>query len=246
MGLGLEAAAYVSRTMIHEDDFNRNIFIIYIYCITLGATFLSAAIYLCLSRIVVAYGEEQARFRPRTYSIFFMVGDFLALSLQGAGGGMLQVVETQDIGLEVLLAGLSFQILSLLLFAVACADFGLCVWRSNRSPSERFADLLSSWKWTGFLWGRNLSLLYVTRADFLIDTALAVGTIGIIVRSSYRIAELQAGFHSQIFNQQILFMFLEGTVMSIVSIALTAFHPGLVFGDKWRQANFSLRGRKRL
>ena len=155
LGLGLECAAYITRILIYKNDFDRNIFITYIYCITLGATFLSAAIYLCLSRIVVAYGKSFARFKPRTYSMFFMVGDFLALSLQGAGGGMLQVPETQDIGLEVLISGLGFQILSLVLFAVAGADFALCVWRGSGERNDHFTVLVSSRRWYGFLCGKD-------------------------------------------------------------------------------------------
>ena len=70
---------------MHNNDFNRNLFIIYIYAITLGPTFISAAIYLCLSRIVVIYDKGISSFKPRTYAISFIIGDFLALSLQGAG-----------------------------------------------------------------------------------------------------------------------------------------------------------------
>ena len=76
---------------------------------------------------------------------------------------------------------------------------------------------------------------------YLIDPALGIATAGIIARSSYRIAELQAGFHSKLFNEEALFMVLEGTVMAVSSIALTAFHPALVFRTQWRDANFTLR-----
>ena len=81
----------------------------------------------------------------------------------------------------------------------------------------------------------------VRSADRFFTVALAIGTVGITIRSAYRVAELQAGFHSHLFNEEVLFMLLEGTVMSIVGITLTAFHPGLVFGKKWTHANFSLR-----
>ena len=58
---------------------------------------------------------------------------------------------------------------------------------------------------------------------------------------SYRIAELQAGFHSHLFNDEGFFMVLEGTVMSIVAIALTVLHPGLVFRRQWRDTDYSFR-----
>jgi RTA1 like protein len=123
LNIGLKITAYVTRVIMHNNDFNRNLFIIYIYAITLGPIFISAAIYLCLSRIVIVYDEGISSFKPRTYAISFIIGDFLALSLQGAGGGMLQVQETQDIRLRMLITGLGFQVLSLTVFALACAEF---------------------------------------------------------------------------------------------------------------------------
>ena len=155
LGMGLEVTAYVTRIIMHNNDFSRNLFIIYIYAITLGPTFISAAIYLCLSRIVVVYDEGISSFKPRTYSICFMIGDFLALSLQGAGGGMVQVEETQDIGLRVLIAGLGFQVLSLTVFALACADFAWRVCRRQGPLNPTFDALRRSRKWTGFLIGES-------------------------------------------------------------------------------------------
>ena len=170
MGLGLESAAYVSRIMIHRFDFSRNVFIIYIYCITLGATFLSAAIYLCLARIVVVYGEANSRLKPRTYSLLFLFGDFIALSLQGAGGGMVQVEEVQDIGLRTLIAGLAFQVFSLVAFGVVCIDFSLRVHRHPERRNPQFHELISSRRWTGFLLGKsNHSSLRFMLADFVLQ-----------------------------------------------------------------------------
>lgn len=78
--------------------------------------------------------------------------------------------------------------------------------------------------------------------SFASNAALAVATVAIYVRSVYRIAELQAGFHSDLANREALFMGLEGTVITIATVSLTAFHPGLVFGYQWRDANFTLKG----
>ena len=159
-GLGLEVTAYVTRVLIHNDDFDRNLFIIYVYAVTLGPAFLSAAIYLCLARIVVAYGEGNSRLKPRTYTICFVLGDFIALSIQGAGGGMVVVPEVSDIGLNVMIAGLAFQVLSLSAFAVICADFAWRVYRSKSPLNSSFDGLRLSHKWIGFLTGESHSCLF--------------------------------------------------------------------------------------
>lgn len=90
---------------------------------------------------------------------------------------------------------------------------------------------------------RTSKLLFLTfrRVTDTTLIALSVATIGIIIRSSYRIVELQAGFHSDVFNNEPLFMVLEGTVMSIVALSLTLFHPGLVFRQQWRDADYVFR-----
>jgi hypothetical protein len=69
---------------------------------------------------------------------------------------MVQVEEVQDIGLDVLIAGLGFQVLSLVLFAVACIDFAFLVYRGKGPSNPSFTELRSSRRWAGFLFGESL------------------------------------------------------------------------------------------
>ena len=264
-GLGLEIGAYVFRLLIHNNDFDRNLFVTYLYCVTLGPAFLSAAIYLCLARIVIVYGEGNSRLKPHKYSICFVTGDFLALSLQGAGGGMAVVPEVSDIGVRVMIAGLSFQVLSLVVFALVCGDVAWRVRRGKGPLNPSFSDLRCSRKWIGFLIGELLCFIFpllllllfsrfTLRRDgdlghhpslpgscadtHTTNAALAIATTAIIIRSAYRVAELHAGFHSSLGNNEPLLMVLEGGVVTIACLSLTIFHPGLVFRRQWRDANF--------
>jgi hypothetical protein len=66
----------------------------YLVTLTIAPAFLSAAVYLRLARIVVVYGEERRRFRPRTYKIMFCSCDFLALLLRAAGGAIASTANT--------------------------------------------------------------------------------------------------------------------------------------------------------
>lgn len=95
---------------------------------TIAPAFLSASIYLCLSRIVVVCGEGIARFRPRTYTITFVCCDLISLILQSAGGAIASIADdkkTGDIGVDVMIAGLAFQVISLLLYMGVALDFFL-------------------------------------------------------------------------------------------------------------------------
>lgn len=62
---------------------------------------------------------------------------------------------------------------------------------------------------------------------------MAIATIMILVRCSFRVAELQHGFGSSLANNQVAFMILDGAMMIIAASCLTFAHPGLLLGEVW-------------
>jgi hypothetical protein len=113
----------------------------YLVCITIGPVFFSAAIYLILSRIIVHYGRSHARISPKTISLTFMSCDFIALVLQATGGAIADTANTQkssDQGTHIMVAGLSFQVLSLLLFMGLAAEFAWNVWRDHWTKRQEW------------------------------------------------------------------------------------------------------------
>jgi len=94
LGMITEIIGYIGRIAMHSNPFSKTNFLMYLVTLTIAPAFLSAAIYLCLARIVVVYGEEKSRFRPRTYTIVFCSCDFLALLLQAAGGAIASSADT--------------------------------------------------------------------------------------------------------------------------------------------------------
>jgi hypothetical protein len=129
----------------------------YLICLTIGPTLLSAALYLCLARIIVSYGIEHSRFQPRTYTITFMSCDFTSLVLQSIGGGITSTSGdkvTSDAGVHIMVAGLALQVFSLVLFMVLCLEFS---WHVRHSHTENFrecfADLRSTGAFRAFKYG---------------------------------------------------------------------------------------------
>jgi hypothetical protein len=45
----------------------------YLIPLTIGPILLAAAIYLCLARLVVVYGEHLSAMKPRSYTLIFCV-----------------------------------------------------------------------------------------------------------------------------------------------------------------------------
>ncbi len=128
--------------------------------LTIGPAFISASIYLCLARIIVVYGENLSRFRPATYTITFIACDFLSLLLQAAGGAIASGANTYQAdqnGIHIMVAGLSFQVASLALFMVFCAEFAWRVYRHRGQTESSNSQLRHSIMFRGFLFCKFIS-----------------------------------------------------------------------------------------
>ena len=127
-GLALEILGYGGRVWLHNNIFNFNAFLLYLIPLTIGPAFLSGSIYICLGRIVNINGAHLSRFSAKTYAIVFISSDILALVLQAVGGALASEANTPsqtNIGVNVMIAGLAYQVFSLLLFLVLWGDFVL-------------------------------------------------------------------------------------------------------------------------
>ena len=107
--------------------------------LTISPAFITASIYLCLSRIVTLYDPtiSVSRLKPLTYSYIFVTADIISLILQAAGGAIAAIAndkKTSNLGVNVMIAGLAFQVVSVALFILICLDFG---WRLKRSGAYR-------------------------------------------------------------------------------------------------------------
>jgi hypothetical protein len=197
IGMMTEVIGYVARLMMHSNPFSKTGFLIYLVTLTIAPAFLSAAVYLCMARIVVVYGEERSRFRPRTYTIMFSSCDFLALLLQAAGGAIASTANTDtrktQVGINIMLTGLPCQVASLILFAACCGEFALRVYCSSRAPGNPYADSMERIsRPNGPSSIRSGTPLRTTLPKnplfqaFLIG--LCVATLAIFIRSCFRVA----------------------------------------------------------
>ena len=227
-GLILEVIGYAGRIMIRTNPFNLSIFLTYFIPLGLGPAFLTASIYLTLARVVVVYGTQYSYFRPRTYTIVFVTFDITSLIVQAVGGSLTASAETEadrQKGVDVLIAGLTFQAFSLAGFMVMSAWFIRNVrngQNGNRNPA--FEQLRSTRRFKLFLW------------------AVIIAAVAIFIRCVYRVIELAEGFSGPIANAEVPFQILEGPMIMIAMICMTIWHPGLVFKRQdWENSNWHLR-----
>ncbi|KAH8817127.1 RTA1 like protein-domain-containing protein [Xylogone sp. PMI_703] len=242
LGSSSELIGYLGRILMHNNPYKLstlglcpsmfahfprlltlNRFLVQIVCLTTAPAFYSAGIYLCLSRIVIVYGEGISRVNPVWYTRFFIACDIISLSLQGGGGGVASAAtkpSTMNLGNHLMLAGLIFQIISLVAFAATCVDFALRVRRYPSWKTASYSKLRENVKFRGFLW------------------ALTISFITIFIRCVYRVIELGKGWDNSLMRKEAPFVILESCMITIAVFALILFHPGFGFQNKFNDLKY--------
>jgi hypothetical protein len=184
---------------------------------------MAAGIYLCLSRIVITFGAENSRIKPSSYPRIFIVCDIFSLVLQATGGGMASVAthtnRSPTTGNNIMIAGLAFQVFTLLVFIIFALDFAIRTMRRQKQIGVAAFDathsqLRSSRKFRWFL------------------IALGFSTLCIFTRSVYRVAELSEGWSGHLVKTQKYVIAFEGALVGAAVVALNLFHPGMCFKEK--------------
>lgn len=130
---------------------------------------------------------KASRLRPKLFYYIFIPCDIVSLVLQAAGGALSSTSNgSSDVGVNIALAGLGFQVFTLAVFTGLCVDYAhhsRSVWHCIRL-SRRFLVFL---------------------------TSLGLATTLIFVRCCYRLYELNGGYSrdSKALRDQDLFIALE-------------------------------------
>jgi hypothetical protein len=171
------------------------------------------------------------------YTYIFISCDLLSLILQGVGGGMAATgkdAKGSKRGVDIMIAGLVSQVITMTLFFALWCDFVLRTRRAKLSGSL----------------ARTQPPLYDQLRTFrtfkLFQWALFAATVLIYVRCIYRVAELWDGFGGHLANDEVTFMIFEGPLIILGITALTVFHPTRVFGDLWVPAGKGVRSMGKL
>ncbi|KAI2149589.1 Envelope glycoprotein gp160 [Ophidiomyces ophidiicola] len=195
-----EVIGYAGRIMLYKNPFSQDGFLIQVCCLTIAPSFYSAAIYFCIADIVGLFGPKASRLKPMHYAWIFIPCDFISLVLQGTGGGLASVASQQykdpKPGTSVMVAGLAFQVFSLLVFILLILEF---VWRARRIQSKEFSEESSNEDSCNG--GRML-------ARFVIPFCLAI--LCIFIRCVFRVAELSNGWTGDLIKHEDTFIALEG------------------------------------
>lgn len=157
-GLLLEIVGYAGRVLLHDNVFEKNYFIIYLVGLTIGPAFLSASIYLCLGRIITIFGNKLSLLKPKIITWIFVCCDLLSLLLQSAGGAITSIsddAEGSQRGIDIMMAGLWSQVISLSIFIILCSHFAFNVVKSPSKVNPDTMILRQTIKFKCFLLGKG-------------------------------------------------------------------------------------------
>lgn len=219
LGLICEILGYAGRIMSWDNPWSENGFLIQICCLTIGPAFMAAGIYLCLRRIVSAFGAENSRLPPEYYTRIFIPCDVISLVLQALGGAIASIAshnhDSPDLGSNIMIAGLAFQVFTILAFIIASLDFAIRTVRRHRALGESAFD-------------QNPAVKRVRDSlrFRLFLGALALAAFCILWRSAFRVAELSEGWEGPVMGDQAMFVGFEGILIVVAVAALNIFHPG--------------------
>ncbi|KAI8628605.1 parasitic phase-specific protein PSP-1 [Xylariaceae sp. FL1651] len=216
-GCASNILGYGGRVLLWENPFSFAGFLIQIIFVGSAPVFYSAAIYVTITKTVEKLDESLSRIKPKLYYIIFIICDVVALTLQAVGGAVSTVSNgANTIGVDLALAGLIFQVVTMLAFCGLLADYLIRYFqgRPSGSVSSRLKLFLGS---------------------------LSFAVLLILGRCAYRVAELSTGYSGALFHDQALFIGLEGGLIVLAVSALCVGHPGFVFNDQERWVKTSSR-----
>ena len=188
--------------------------------LTFAPAFYAAGIYYTLKHICLTFGPGFSRLRPKLYTWIFISCDVLSIALQAAGGAVASIADDMtvlDAGTNTMIAGLVTQVFTLLCFGILAADYGFAIYRNRTDLNPATETLRKTMRFKLFI------------------IALWIAYIGILIRCSYRVAELVGGWdRNPILRSEGLFTGLDSVPCALATVVLNIWHPGWCFPKRYQ------------
>lgn len=191
-----EAIGYGGRIMMHFNPFDEIGFRMQISCLIFAPAFINAAVYIVMKHVVLFFGTDKSRVPARWYTWIFISCDFTSLMLQAVGGGLAGGAgdnsALRDKGTDTMLAGIIFQVATLIIFGYLAFEY--------------VVRIRGSWEMVP-CGARE----YTRKSSFKLFVAgVVIAYLTIFTRCVYRVAELVGGWANPIMRNETEYVVLEG------------------------------------
>ncbi|QRV97758.1 RTA1-like protein [Ceratobasidium sp. AG-Ba] len=219
-GLG-ELIGWAGRYWGHISPTNEDAFMMQITTTIISPSFLTAAMFIILPKIIAELGSQYSLMPARFYAKIFITADVAALVIQAVGGAMASIADTHEAaerGGNIMLAGIIIQLVAVVLFTILGLEF---VIRYSLNRPARSTEVEQ--KYTGWT--------VVPRGCVWMLVGLAIATLFIIIRSVYRTIELTDGWNGAIISTEKWFNWFDGMPIVVAMVTFNVFHPGFLLRD---------------
>lgn len=208
VGAGFETAGNALRVYGHYETQPQDPYIAMQVLVVVTPVFFAAIHFAVLGKVIQLFGREFTVVAPKVIIPFFVCLDVVSLVIQGAGSG---IAATQEIdgkdpqgGSNVVVGGLSIQLLGYVLFDILAIIFATRAWRSGPPypPTKLWTDK--------------------TRTGLLAAFASA---LLVLLRSSFRTAEMAEGWDGYIAATEWYYYVFDATPVTIAVLLLAIWHP---------------------
>ncbi|KAL1583112.1 hypothetical protein WHR41_08289 [Cladosporium halotolerans] len=208
-----EIVGYIARAISARQapDYTLMPYIVQSLLLLLGPSFFAASIYMILGRLIVLVGgQKHSIIRPKWLTKIFVVGDVLSFFVQSGGGGMLAKASTPSsasLANNIVLGGLILQVLFFGLFVLVASIF-----HARMRGDLTLCATASSLPWSRYLW------------------VLYVGSLLIVVRCVFRIAEYAGGQEGVLMGTETYLYVFDAALMVLVMVVFSVQHPRMIIG----------------
>jgi hypothetical protein len=205
----------------------------------LAPSFMTAANFIILARIIQRLGTEYSRLSPRAYSYIFITADVAALVVQAIGGASAsQAAQTgigdPEKGGKIMLGGIIVQMVAITFYTALAIEFFIRV-HSNRPvrsppiPDSPTPNLIEKQEQEDT--NKPLSSDLYRKAHLML-IGLSISTLFIYIRTIYRTIELNDGWTGRIIRNETYFNTLDGMPIVVAMFTINFFHPGFLLPPK--------------
>lgn len=146
---------------------------------------------------ITQFSPELSRFNPKLFYYIIIPCDIVSLVLQAAGGGLSSESSGQSkLGVNLAIAGMAFQVVTIVVFCGFFADFLIRYFRSGAWEQEKHQEGLDSRATP-----KRLGLFF---------GFMGLAVLLILARCTFRLVELREGYGGKLVKDEALFIGLEG------------------------------------
>ncbi|KAF2681538.1 RTA1-domain-containing protein [Lentithecium fluviatile CBS 122367] len=220
VGALCEVVGFGTRIGSHMDNTAWGPFIVQGVFLLVGPLFFAATIYMMLGRTIrLAGGEDVSLIRPKWYTRLFVGADISTLIIQGLGASIMGTMKLKLAlaGEKIVIAGLSLQVATFIVFLFASVEFQIRMTRK-----ARFFPIANG----SISWRKMLYILYTVSAL-------------ILLRCIFRLIEYSMGNASYLIAHEWTLYVFDAVPMFMVLVLLLVLQPTKYVQREERKASSS-------